>query len=110
MISLSHRTLLFALVWMTAWTIPASAADKSDSKPADRQQIEPAEPKVPESIRSLLEDRKYAEAAAAIDKAAGEKDADHQWLAYLKARALYLAGSYDDAVAAFKAAEQKYPE
>ncbi|HQU41753.1 MAG TPA: tetratricopeptide repeat protein, partial [Pirellulales bacterium] len=34
----------------------------------------------------------------------------HEWLAYLKARALYLAGSYDDSLAAYKAAEQKFPD
>ena len=108
--SVPHRTLL-VLAWLTTWGgLSTLAADKPDAKPAERPRIEPAEPKVPESIRALLEDRKYAQAAAAIDKAAGEKDADHHWLAYLKARALYLAGSYDDAVAAYKAAEQKYPD
>ncbi|MGH7137260.1 MAG: tetratricopeptide repeat protein, partial [Pirellulales bacterium] len=104
--SVPHRTLILILAWFTTWGGPATAADQAEKKPAEGSSIEPAEPKVPEKIRSLLEDRKYAEAAAAIDKAAGEKDADQAWLAYLKARALYLAGSYDDAAAAYKAAEQ----
>ncbi|HEV3003875.1 MAG TPA: tetratricopeptide repeat protein, partial [Pirellulales bacterium] len=110
MIFRPHPALLVALAWLTVWVTPVFAADKPDKKAAERPQIEPAEPQVPESIRSLLEDRKYAEAAAAIDKVAGEKDVDQEWLAYLKARALYLAGSYDDAVTAYKAAEQKFPE
>jgi tetratricopeptide (TPR) repeat protein len=104
------RTLLIVLVGLTTWVTPAFSADKPEKKPAERPQIEPAEPRVPETIRALLEDRKYAEAAAAIDKAAGEKDADQEWLAYLKARALYLAGSYEDSVSSFKTAEQKFPD
>src|SRR5689334_22724695 len=104
--SFPHRPfafLLASLIASLASSIPA--ADKPD-KSAERPQIEPAEPKVPENIRTLLEDRKYVEAMAAIEKAASEKDADQEWLAYLKARALYLAGKYDEAVAAYKAAEQ----
>jgi alpha-2-macroglobulin len=83
---------------------------KSDRKTAGRPAVEPEEPKIPEQIRRLLEDRKYAEAAAAIDKAADEKKPDQDWLAYLKARALYLAGNYDESIAAYKVAEQKFSE
>jgi alpha-2-macroglobulin len=102
-----HHSFAFLLAALTAsFVCSATAADKPETKTAERPQIEPVEPKVPDNIRLLLEDRKYAEAAAAIDKAAGEKNADQEWLAYLKARALYLAGNYDDAVAAYTAAEQ----
>ncbi|HEV3341931.1 MAG TPA: tetratricopeptide repeat protein, partial [Pirellulales bacterium] len=101
-------TTVFTLLAATSFSL-AAAADKADPK-ATRPQIEPAEPRVPENVGTLLEDRKYAEAATAIDKAADEKDADHQWLAYLKARTLYLAGSYDESLAAYKAAEQKFPD
>ncbi|HVX09744.1 MAG TPA: tetratricopeptide repeat protein [Pirellulales bacterium] len=94
---------VFSLALLAAWGA-ALAADKL----AERPQVEPAEPQVPPKIRSLLADRKYGEAAAAIDQAAGEEDADQEWLAYLKARALYLAGNYDEAVTAYKTAEQKF--
>ena len=88
----------------------------ADEKPANKQpaakadSFEPVEPKTPDNIRQLLQDRKYAEASAAIDQAANEKDADRPWLAYLKARALYLAGQYDDSIAAYEKAEEDFAE
>ncbi|HET6879013.1 MAG TPA: tetratricopeptide repeat protein, partial [Pirellulales bacterium] len=106
----SHRSRVALACFAALAATPLLAAEETAKKPADRPQVEPAEPKVPEKIRALLEDRQYAEAAKAIDQAADNKDADPDWLAYLKARALYLAASYDDSVAAYKAAEQKFPD
>ncbi|HEX7449417.1 MAG TPA: tetratricopeptide repeat protein [Pirellulales bacterium] len=110
-------------LYRCAWVCLAAAAAAlllnrltwaADDKPAKKQpaaeasSFEPVEPATPEGIRRLLEDRNYAEAAKAIERAADEKDADRAWLAYLKARALYLAGQYDDAIAAYEHAEKDF--
>ncbi|HEX7376956.1 MAG TPA: tetratricopeptide repeat protein, partial [Pirellulales bacterium] len=109
--SVLNRTLPIALAWLFSWAGSAAfAADQAENKPAEPPLVEPAEPAVPERVRALLAAGKYAEAAQAVDQAADEKDANHQWLAYLKGRALYLAAKYDDAVAAYQQAEEKFPE
>jgi hypothetical protein len=68
-----------------------------------------AAPKVPEQVRQLLQDRKYAEAVAAIEAAAQDKSLDQDYLAYLKGRALHFEKKYDEAVAAFDHLNQASP-
>src|SRR4249919_3910658 len=46
-------------------------------------------PKVPEAVRSLLQDRKYAEAVKAIEQASTEPGAAKDYLLFLKGRALH---------------------
>ncbi|HEV3025372.1 MAG TPA: tetratricopeptide repeat protein, partial [Pirellulales bacterium] len=70
----------------------------------------PAEPNVPPAVKKLMQDRKYAEAAKAIDDAAKDKNASRDWLAYLKGRALHLAGQYDDAIVAYEGLEKEFPK
>ena len=87
---------------------PAPAA-----KPKPEEELSADTPLVAEPIRQLMQDRKYAEAVKAIDEAAKAKDAPVDYLAYLKGRALYLAGKYDEAVGQFEAwtgAEAPVPE
>jgi uncharacterized protein YfaS (alpha-2-macroglobulin family)/TolA-binding protein len=67
-------------------------------------------PKVPEAVSRLMQDRNYAEAIAAIDAAAKEKDAAEDYLLYLKGRALHFQHDYDAAIAVFDAAVKKFPE
>ena len=69
-----------------------------------------ATPKVPEQIGQLMQDRKYAEAAAAIDKAAKAEEADLDYLAYLKGRALHFQKKYDEAIAAYDTVSKDFPD
>ncbi len=65
---------------------------------------------LPDEIAQALEDRRYADAVAALDRliaAGGENQA--RW-SYAKGRALHLAGKFDEAVAALTAAEAVRPE
>ena len=67
-------------------------------------------PSVAEPVRRLMQDREYAEAVKAIDRASRAKDAPKDYLAYLKGRALSLAGHYDEAAAAFDAMPKNFPK
>ncbi len=69
-----------------------------------------ATPKVPDQIGQLMQDRKYAEAVAAIDKAAKDKEADLDYLAYLKGRALHFQEKYDEAIAAYDVVSKDFPD
>lgn len=74
---------------------------------------EVANQKTPPAVKRLMQDRKYAEAAQAIDKLLADQQnqkTDRDWLAYLKGRALHLAGRFDDAIAAYEQLEQEFPE
>jgi tetratricopeptide (TPR) repeat protein len=95
---------------------PAEA--KPMPKPAEAKPVEPkpAEaaasdtPLVPDQVRQLMQDGKYAEAAVAIDEAAKAKDAPVDYLTYLKGRALYLDKKYDEAAAQFDALQKQSPK
>jgi len=67
-------------------------------------------PNVPEKIGKLMQDRKYAEAMAAIEKAAGDDKADQDYLAYLNGRALHFQKKYDEAVAAYDIVSKRFPD
>ena len=69
----------------------------------------PDVPLVAEKVRQAMQDGKYAEAIRAIDEAVQAKDAPRDYLAYLKARALYLAEKYDEAVAAYDQFAKDFP-
>ena len=74
------------------------------------QAVLAAEPQVPEKVKTLLQDRKYAEAVKAIDEAAGQKEVSQDYLRYLKARALHLDQKYDDAIAVYASLEKDFPK
>lgn len=91
------------------------AADATAAASAEQPVAEAALgplPAVPESIRQLLHDRKYADAVAAIDQALAGPEAvaalPRDFLGYLKGRALHLAGEYDEAAAAFELVEREF--
>ncbi|MGA2032865.1 MAG: tetratricopeptide repeat protein, partial [Thermoguttaceae bacterium] len=67
-------------------------------------------PLVAEEVRQLMQDRNYADALPAIDRAAAAPDAPRDYLAYLKGRALTYAGQYDAAIAAFDQFAKDYPK
>ena len=69
-----------------------------------------AVPAVAEKVRQLMQDRSYAEAVAAIDQAAQDDHAPKDYLAYLKGRALSLAGQYDAAAAVYDEMAKQFPE
>ena len=91
----------------------------ADSKPADAKPAEPtpasslqilALPKVPHEVSQALEDREYAKAVKAIDAALAAKEGAADYLAYLKGRALFFAGKYDESVAQFDRFAKEYPK
>ena len=67
-------------------------------------------PLVPEVVRQLMQDRDYAAAIKAIDEAGQAQDAPKDYLAFLKGRAQFLTGSYDEAIATFERLQQEFPE
>src|SRR5262245_56366548 len=72
-----------------------------------------ANPPTPLNIQRLLQDRQYTDAVAAIEKALQTGDPKSrtppEFLAYLKGRALHLAGQYDDAITAYEKVEADFP-
>ncbi|HEV3003964.1 MAG TPA: tetratricopeptide repeat protein [Pirellulales bacterium] len=114
----TNRRIVVLALGLSGWLLSAACAQVKSAKPANDAERKndagppslPAEPSVPANVKTLMQDRKYAEAAKAIDQAAKEKDAARDWLAYLKGRALHLAGQYDDAVAAYEALEKEFPK
>ncbi len=88
----------------------AGAAKSEPAKVAEHVVSTADAPLVSSQIRELMQDRKYAEAVAAIDAAAKEKDAPHDYLVCLKGRALYLDKKYDEAVAVFQEFQKQFPE
>ncbi|HXT60081.1 MAG TPA: tetratricopeptide repeat protein, partial [Pirellulales bacterium] len=117
---------LLALSAVWAAETAKKAADKPE--PPDRALFEPEAEQTPPAVKHLMQDRKYAEAADAIGKLLATKAAkpaddephekpregastiDRDWLSYLRARALHLAGRYEDAVAAYEQLEKEFPE
>lgn len=67
-------------------------------------------PALPAAIKTLLQDRQYADAVKAIDAAAKDPKAARDFLGYWKGRAFHLAGKYDDAALAYLAVEKEYPK
>ena len=97
-----HRSLVLAvLVALTGLSARLAAAPAPASADA---------PLVPDKVRQLMQDRNYAEAVKAIDEAAQAKDAPHEYLAYLKGRALHLQDRFDDAAAVFESLEKQFPK
>ncbi len=71
------------------------------------------QPKVPENVRELMQDRKYDEAAAEIDMLLAAKDDKPKipdYLIYLKGRALHLAGKHREALQSFALIERDHAE
>ncbi len=81
-----------------------------DAEPASCPGVATVAPLVPEPVRRLMQDRKYAEAIEAIDEAREADDASKAYLLYLKARALHLDEKYDAAVAAFDRVTAEHAE
>lgn len=69
-----------------------------------------AEPRVPQSVSTLLQDRDYAAAVKAIEAAGEAEDVDQDYLLYLKGRALHFQEKWDDAVATFATLHQRFPD
>ncbi|MCR4414075.1 MAG: tetratricopeptide repeat protein, partial [Thermoguttaceae bacterium] len=83
-----------------------------DSSPAGARSAEATaadSPLVAEKIRQAMQDRDYAAALKAIDEAMAAKDAPHDYLLWLKGRALHLAGQHDEAIAVFESVEKQFP-
>jgi TolA-binding protein len=67
-------------------------------------------PLVDAKVQQLMQDRDYPAAIAAIDEAIGAEGAPHDYLSYLKGRALYLDKQYDAAVEVFRQLEKQFPD
>ncbi len=111
------RFLLLAVLLISLGTRPTIAAPSDASKvdaakpaaiPSADVELLPL-PKVPEAVSQSLQNHDYLAAVKAIDAAADSKDAAKDYLAYLKGRALYLAGQYDAAVAQFDRFAKTFP-
>ncbi len=111
-----HRSLLaLGPVLLFAVTLSFAAEPAPDVKPAEQNSktTAPAEPKVPEKIRTLMQDRDYAGAVTALDeaiKALKETDKGGDYLTYLKGRALHLQNKYDEAATAYDVVEKNFPK
>jgi uncharacterized protein YfaS (alpha-2-macroglobulin family)/tetratricopeptide (TPR) repeat protein len=71
------------------------------------------QPKVPENVRELMQDRRFDEAAAAIEKFLAAPDAkpkNPDYLLYLEGRALHLAGKHREALETFARFERDYSD
>ncbi len=81
----------------------SAAASAAESPMADV-------PLVDEAVRQAMQDRDYQAAVEAIDKALKTEDAPRDYLAYLRGRALFFQGQYDQAVAAFDGLSREFPQ
>ncbi len=87
--------------------VPATSASdtpKATAKPSADT------PLVADNIREAMQDRRYADAVKAIDESLADKNAPHDYLTYLKGRALHLDGKYDDAITVFDEFAKQYPK
>jgi len=100
---------LALLLWAATAVAQNQNGDNQLPAKAEMKTTAPAEPKVPEKIRTLMQDRDFAGAVTALEEAikAGGNGVDY--LAYLKGRALHLQQKYDEAAAAFELVEKNHP-
>ncbi len=100
------------LVFLALIMLPAMSVLAAEAVPADAtgEQASADVPLVGGEIRQLMQDRKYAEAVEAIDRAAGAEQAPKDYLAYLKGRALFLHKEYDRAAKVFGQLQKDFPE
>ena len=66
-------------------------------------------PLVADAIRQSMQDRAYQKAIEAIDGALKAEGAPADYLAYLKGRALYLDGRYDEAIRWLEGFSERFP-
>jgi len=111
--------LLWVVLGIVGVTVGGFAADDPNEGPADQPKSaaagEPAAaaqdvPLVADAVRAAMQDRDFAAAVAAIEKAQEEEGAEKVYLEYLKGRALYLDGKYDEAVEVFGGLDTQDPE
>ncbi len=101
------------LVWVTA-TAPIVAQDVTPPPAAPQESSAPLvwpedPPLVPEPIRQAMQDRDYGGAVKAIDAAIAARQGPEDYLLWLKGRALYLAGKYDEAIGGLESLEKRFP-
>jgi alpha-2-macroglobulin len=102
------RHWLLAISLLSIGTRSTLAAPPDAPKSADVELL--PLPKVPEAVSQSLQDHDYLAAIKAIDAAAEAKDAAKDYLAYLKGRALHLAGQDDAAIAQFDRFAKEFPD
>lgn len=92
----------------------AHSQEPKTGQPADKDKPAAAvEPRIPAAVKTLLQERKYPEALQALDAALAAEPtpaAPRDFLAFLKARTLHLAGQFDEAAVAFDQVEADAPE
>ena len=93
---------------------PQEAASTNGDPRSSQGEPEPlwssATPVVDGKVRQLMQDRSFFEAVKAVDKASEGKGAPHDYLAYLKGRAFFLAGEHDAAIAVFQKMQEVFPD
>ncbi|MBA4019242.1 MAG: hypothetical protein C0483_18910 [Pirellula sp.] len=101
----SCRHVLFAVLlqWSAAGAF-GHAAETNDPLPWDRVE------RLPSVVAGMLQDQKYAEAAAELKKLAAAPKAQRDRLLYAEGRAWHFAGKYDEAAGAFLRVEEEFPK
>lgn len=67
-------------------------------------------PLAPAEIAQLMQDRDYAKAIEAIDKALGDNPESPDYLRFLRGRAFHFQERYDDAITAFDELAKRHPK
>ena len=96
--------LLGVLLISSAAGAASRAAESNDPLPWDRVE------RLPATVDGMLQDRRYAEAAAELKKLAAVPKASRDRLLYAEGRAWHFAGKYDEAAGAFLRVEEEFPK
>ncbi len=93
----------FRVLWVAGLVLAPAFAFSSTCFSADP-------PAIPKAAARAMQDRDYATAVEAIEAALTQPDQPHDYLRYLKGRALALDGRFEAAVAAFEQMAEQSPD
>lgn len=103
MLSCRHSLYGILLLCGAAGAV-SRAAESNDPLPWDRVE------RLPSAVAGMLQDRRYVEAAAELNKLAAAPKAARDRLLYAEGRAWHFAGKYDEAAGAFLRVEEEFPK
>lgn len=72
--------------------------------------VSKAEAKLPQAVRQLLQEKKYDDVLAEIEKLQAGSEVPKDYLAYLKGRVYHLNKNFDKAISQFESVEKDYAE
>jgi uncharacterized protein YfaS (alpha-2-macroglobulin family)/TolA-binding protein len=100
----------FRLSIMLVGFVVLSSVVVADEPAKEGEALAAEKATVPAAVRLAMQDRRYDDAVMAIDAAPAGSDAQAELLMYLKGRALFLAKKYDEAINAYDAVANKFPD